>query len=128
MSLSKVDKYYSVVNSLLRKRIRDGIPLTTGEESGMSPAFEMWEAEECYNDEGVCDSTTCLFAGIPEDWVLEKGHVDLCDLVDDFTENGPELSPQPTRDAWSGIVGFKKERSKRSRRPVRRVIRRRPRR
>ena len=128
MSLAEVDKHYFVVNSLLRKRIRDGVPLTTDDLAELSPAFEMWEAGTCHNDEGVGDSTTCLFAGIPDDWVLEKGHVDLCELVDDFTENGPGLSLQPTRDAWSGVVGFKTEKSKRGRRLGSRIVRRRPRR
>ena len=101
MKLSKVDNHYDTINSILKRQIRDRIPLTIDEIVELQFILGTFENLTCYKDDNVCKPDTCRFAGIPDEWVKWKGYPYLCDLVYAYIEDGPNFRA-PKCDVMSG--------------------------
>jgi len=104
LRLSEVDYYYDTVNTLLKKLIRDQDPLNPDERSELNHIIDVFERLDCENDENICKSDTCRFAGIPDEWVKYEGFEYLCDLVYNRIDHGPNLVPPGGCDVMYKVV------------------------
>ncbi len=103
LRLSEVDFYYDTVNDLLKKKVHDKAPLTYDEELELGSILKLFKGFECENDEAICKSDTCRFAGIPDKWVKYQDFEHLCNLVYNYTVNGPNLDPPEGGDAMGWV-------------------------
>ena len=102
--LSAVDFYYSPLNDLLKKKLHDKAPLTYKEELQLGSMLNLFNGFECCYDEVICKSDTCIFAGIPEEWVRYEGFEFLCDLIYNYIDNESTLNPPGGCDIMNIVV------------------------
>ncbi len=99
---SPMDSHYDRANELLRKKIRDEVPLTSDEESELRSILIEYDRAECHLDATLCKPETCRFYSNPEEWVKWKKFDDLCDLVHNYIENNGTIVPPTGGDIMSG--------------------------